>query len=120
MQKVEGSSPFSRFKKSPAQAGFFDAAFEFSQQRGGHFGRLTTNSLRELSLRAAPSGRQPPLLALKVHALLPGSECDPAGRGQASDRGAALQGRRRETSGPGMLARWAALLVESWLMTSPL
>jgi hypothetical protein len=25
MQKVEGSSPFSRFPKSPAQAGFIDA-----------------------------------------------------------------------------------------------
>jgi hypothetical protein len=37
MQKVEGSSPFSRFKKSPAQAGFIDAAFRIGQNKRENF-----------------------------------------------------------------------------------
>ena len=49
MQKVEGSSPFSRLSKSPAQAGFFDARTPVLGGLARHFSRLVPDSFRKPS-----------------------------------------------------------------------
>ena len=54
MQKVEGSSPFSRSRKSPAQAGFFDAREHAFGDLARHLVRSVPDSFRK---PAAPRAR---------------------------------------------------------------
>ena len=77
MQKVEGSSPFSRLEKSPAQAGFFAEQDARAEVETGFLSRNFVTEHRSKRERVQSHGHPPTsaCLASSSEAWPPGSAC---------------------------------------------